>query len=103
VKGSTTADPAAVVDCCGCPGVGGVVGADAAADDAAGVVAEAVAVAPEAGAAVADAAEAAADIAEDAAVPGVAEEPGLDAPVLEHAAFPTMATTIATVPAILLN
>jgi hypothetical protein len=103
VKGSTTADPAAVVDCCGCPGVGAVVGADAAADDAAGVVAEAVAVAPEAGAAVADAAEAAADIAEDAAVPGVAEEPGLDAPVLEHAAFPTVATTIATVPAILLN
>jgi hypothetical protein len=98
VKGSTTADPAAVVDCCGCPDVG----ADAA-DDVADAVAEAVAVTPEAGAAVADAAEAAADIAEDAPVTGVAEEPGLYAPVVEHAAFPTVATTIATVPAILPN
>ena len=85
-----------MVDCWGCPAVGAVVGADTAADDAADVT-------PEAGAAVADAAEAAADIAEDAAVPGVAEEPGLDAPMLEHAAFPAVATTITTVPAILLN
>jgi hypothetical protein len=101
VKDSTTADPAAVEDCWGCADV---------ADGAADAVAVAVAVAPDAGVAepdagavADDAAEATADIAEAAAVPGVAAEPGPDAPVLEHAAFPTVATTIATVPAILVN
>jgi hypothetical protein len=80
VNGSTTPDPAAVVDCWGCADVDAVVGADVA-DGVADSVAEAVAVAPDAEAA----------------------EPGPDAPVLEHAALPAVATTIATVPAILLN
>ena len=106
VKGSTTADPDAVVDCWGCPGVDAVVGADEAAD----AVAEAAVVAPDAGAAVVDAAavavdaaEAAADIAEAAAVVGPVVEPGPDAPVLVQAALPAVATTTATMPAILVN
>jgi hypothetical protein len=61
VKGSTTADPAAVEDCWGCPAVDVAV-------DAADVPDDAVVVAPDDG-------EAAVDVAEAAGVAGVEEEP----------------------------
>jgi hypothetical protein len=83
VNGITTADPAAVVDCWGCPDVGADLGADAAA--------EVVAVAPDAGA------------ADAAGVAGVVADPEPDAPVLVQAALPAVTRTIATVKAILVN
>jgi hypothetical protein len=82
VNGSTTADPAAVEDCWGCPDVDAVVAGADVPDDA-------VVVVPDAG--------------EAAVAAGVAGDLGPDAPRPAQAVLPAMAMTIATVPAILIN